>query len=236
MLVWCWSTVFDADPASNQHWSNGSCLLVIQKGDAHLPSCQVVSPTSRGSLVADFRASVNNERSRHAEKSGRQRGTLLVLLFFIHVFYWGTRKTPHFPLTPVLLLPDIYGFMQIINQIMSLKMDNIVCGRCSVRKITTFRGCILSKNINIFRHSKLEIALAIPASNDEKYNWNNSAWQELNTAHWLSVGLKLGWRYRRRTNHESILGQRLVFAGISHCVLYVSWRVPTNTKIGPAEV
>ena len=26
------------------------------------------------------------------------------------------------------------------------------------------------KNIHIFRHLKLEIALAIPASNDEKYN------------------------------------------------------------------
>ena len=31
----------------------------------------------------------------------------------------------------------------------------------------------------IFRHLKLEIALAIPASNDEKYNWNNSAEQGL---------------------------------------------------------
>ena len=30
-------------------------------------------------------------------------------------------------------------------------------------------------NSNIFRHLKLEIALAIPASNDEKYNWSNSA-------------------------------------------------------------
>ena len=30
-------------------------------------------------------------------------------------------------------------------------------------------------NSNIFRHLKLEIALAIPASNDEKYNRNNSA-------------------------------------------------------------
>ena len=28
-------------------------------------------------------------------------------------------------------------------------------------------------------HLKLEIALAIPASNDEKYNWNNSAVQGL---------------------------------------------------------
>ena len=35
------------------------------------------------------------------------------------------------------------------------------------------------ENIYIFRHLKLEIALAIPASNDEKYNWNNSAGQGL---------------------------------------------------------
>ena len=34
-------------------------------------------------------------------------------------------------------------------------------------------------DIYIFRHLKLEIALAIPASNDEKYNWNNSAGQGL---------------------------------------------------------
>ena len=47
-------------------------------------------------------------------------------------------------------------------------MDNTVCGRCSVSKITQFRRCIFSKNIYIFRHLKLEIALAIPASNDEK--------------------------------------------------------------------
>ena len=58
-------------------------------------------------------------------------------------------------------------------------MDNIVGGRCPVSKITQFRRCIFSKNIYIFRHLKLEIALAIAAANDEKYNWNNSAGQEL---------------------------------------------------------
>ena len=58
-------------------------------------------------------------------------------------------------------------------------MDNTVCGRCSVSQITQFRTCIFSKNIYNFRHLKLEIALAIPASNDEKYNWNNSAEQGL---------------------------------------------------------
>ena len=35
------------------------------------------------------------------------------------------------------------------------------------------------ENIYIFRHLKLEIALAIPAANDEKYNRNNSAGQGL---------------------------------------------------------
>ena len=58
-------------------------------------------------------------------------------------------------------------------------MDNIVGGRCSVSLITQLNRCIFSKNKNIFRHLKLEIALAIPASNDEKYNLNNSAGQEL---------------------------------------------------------
>ena len=58
-------------------------------------------------------------------------------------------------------------------------MDNIVGGRCSVSLITQLRRCIFSKNKNIFRHLKLEIALAIPASNDDKYNSNNSAGQGL---------------------------------------------------------
>ena len=34
-------------------------------------------------------------------------------------------------------------------------------------------------NSNIFHHSKLEIALEIPGSNDEKYNWSKSAGQGL---------------------------------------------------------
>ena len=58
-------------------------------------------------------------------------------------------------------------------------MDNIVVGRCSVSLTTQLRRCLFSKNKNIFRHLKLEIALAIPASNDEKYNSNNSAGQGL---------------------------------------------------------
>ena len=60
-------------------------------------------------------------------------------------------------------------------------MGDIVCGRCSVNQIIQFKRCIFKKNINIFRHSKLEIALAIPASNDEKYNTTNSAGLGLTT-------------------------------------------------------
>ena len=58
-------------------------------------------------------------------------------------------------------------------------MDDIVCRRCLVSQIAQFRRCIFSKDIYIFRHLELEIALAIPASNDEKYNWNNLAGQGL---------------------------------------------------------
>ena len=47
-------------------------------------------------------------------------------------------------------------------------MDNIVCCRCYVNQIIQFRRCIFS-NFIIFCHLKLEIALAIPASNDKKY-------------------------------------------------------------------
>ena len=58
-------------------------------------------------------------------------------------------------------------------------MEIIVGGRCSVSLITQLRRCIFSKNKDIFRHLKLEIASAIPASNDEKYNSNNLAGQGL---------------------------------------------------------
>ena len=61
-------------------------------------------------------------------------------------------------------------------------MDNIVGGRCLVSLINQLRRCIFSKNKNIFRHLKQEIALAIPASNDEKYNLNNSAGHGLTSA------------------------------------------------------
>ena len=60
-------------------------------------------------------------------------------------------------------------------------MENMVCGRRSISQIIQFKRYLFSKNINIFHHLKLEIALAIPAWNDEKYNTctTNSAGQGL---------------------------------------------------------
>ena len=48
---------------------------------------------------------------------------------------------------------------------MSLNLNNIACGRCLASQIMQFRRCIFSENTNIFRHLKLKIVLAIPASN-----------------------------------------------------------------------
>ena len=53
---------------------------------------------------------------------------------------------------------------------MSLKWTIQFVVDVQLEKITQFRRCIFSKNIYIFRHLKLEIALAITVSNDEKYN------------------------------------------------------------------
>ena len=44
-------------------------------------------------------------------------------------------------------------------------MDNMVCARYLISQIIQFKRYLFSKSINIFRHLKLEIALAIPASN-----------------------------------------------------------------------
>ena len=53
---------------------------------------------------------------------------------------------------------------------MTLKSTKIVCDRYSVDKNGNFHTCLFFINSHIFRHLKLEIALAIPASNDKKYN------------------------------------------------------------------
>ena len=44
----------------------------------------------------------------------------------------------------------------------------VVCDRCSVNRNVYFHTFLFFINSHIFRHLKLEIALAIPASNDEK--------------------------------------------------------------------
>ena len=56
----------------------------------------------------------------------------------------------------------------ILNKI-QLKLI-MVCGRCCfvIHFFLKFESCLFFINNNIFRHLKLEIALAIPASNDEK--------------------------------------------------------------------
>ena len=49
-----------------------------------------------------------------------------------------------------------------------IKFEEIVSDS-KVHQIIKYWRCLFFININIFRHLKLEIALAIPASNDEKY-------------------------------------------------------------------
>ena len=57
--------------------------------------------------------------------------------------------------------------------------DKIHFGRCSDKQIIQYGRLIFFINMNILRHLKLEIALAIPASNDVKIEANNSAAQGL---------------------------------------------------------
>ena len=50
------------------------------------------------------------------------------------------------------------------------EIHKIICDRCSVNQNVRFHTCLFFINSHNFRHLKLEIASAIPASNDEKYN------------------------------------------------------------------
>ena len=60
------------------------------------------------------------------------------------------------------------------------KIDKIFSGRRSANQIFQFGRCLFFINRNVFRHLKLEIALAIPAINEWKIIWNNySAGQAL---------------------------------------------------------
>ena len=59
------------------------------------------------------------------------------------------------------------------------KFDKIIFDRCLFDPIFQYWRCLFFTNMNIFRHLKLEIALAIPASNEWKTQTNNSAGQGL---------------------------------------------------------
>ena len=48
-------------------------------------------------------------------------------------------------------------------------IDRLACGKCPVNQVIQFGGCIFLIHRTIFRHLKLGIASAIPASNEEKY-------------------------------------------------------------------
>ena len=69
-------------------------------------------------------------------------------------------------LTLVLLDPDIYVFKKVSTQINATKIDKISSSRCSANQIFQFGRCLFFIDRNIFRHLKLEIALAIPALNE----------------------------------------------------------------------
>ena len=70
-------------------------------------------------------------------------------------------------LTLVLLGQYIIRFQTINKNI--TEFDKIVFGRCVVNPIIQYWTCLFFTNINIFHHLKLEIALAIPDQNDDKY-------------------------------------------------------------------
>ena len=56
----------------------------------------------------------------------------------------------------------------------------VVCDRCSVNENVNFHTRLFFINSHISHHLKLEIALTIQASNDKKYNTNNSTGQGFN--------------------------------------------------------
>ena len=57
--------------------------------------------------------------------------------------------------------------MFLINKNIT-KFNKIFFVRCIVNPIMQYWRCLFVIDIHIFRHLKLEIASAIPASNDEK--------------------------------------------------------------------
>ena len=63
------------------------------------------------------------------------------------------QKIPIMPARPVYIRPQA----------------DFTANNISLKQVTQFKRCLFSENIIIFHHLELEIALAIPASNDEKY-------------------------------------------------------------------
>ena len=66
-------------------------------------------------------------------------------------------------INPCLARP-VYIRLRSMQKSLNVK---IIIGRCLAKPILQYWRCLLFSNINIFRHLKLEIASAIPASNDE---------------------------------------------------------------------
>ena len=62
--------------------------------------------------------------------------------------------------------PNIYVFKQSSGKINSTQIIKMLFSRCLVNLIITFLRRIFCKNIIIFRHLELEIALAILAPNE----------------------------------------------------------------------
>ena len=94
-------------------------------------------------------------------------------------------------LTLVLLEPDIYVFKKVSAQINATAIDKIFSGRCSANQIFQFGRCLFFLNENIFRHLKLEIALAIPALKEWKIIWNNLAGHGLRWGYYIENNVNM---------------------------------------------
>ena len=77
--------------------------------------------------------------------------------------------------TLLVLDPNIYSFMHFYFKFNTTGIDKIICSGCSNNNIFQFRQCLFFTDEAIFRHLKLEIASAIPASNEWKIETQNSA-------------------------------------------------------------
>ena len=70
-------------------------------------------------------------------------------------------------------LTEYIRFQANFRPINSTRIAEKFCIGCSVNLIITFWRCNFFIKITIFRHLELEIALAIPASNEWKIIWRN---------------------------------------------------------------